>query len=60
MLDELQKAKLVAWAEWWLEHGGNPLSMPAGIAEVDEWACGLAPFPTFDRDEPYTFGEDHG
>ncbi len=69
MLDELQKAKLVEWAEWGAEHGFAPDRMPEGIFEIHSWVdismwaaeAGFAPppIPTFDRDEPYTFGEDH-
>ena len=52
MLTEFQKAKLVEWAEWCLEHDDE--NMPAGIDMVNEWAHWAAtgytdPFPTSEQ-----------
>ena len=57
MLTEFQKAKLVEWAEW-LVIADPEQWLPRGLDEIDRWVGFGGPFPTFDWDEPYTFGED--
>lgn len=58
MLTYQEESKLVAWAEWRMEHKTDAL--PRGVQAIVNWIWEGGPFPTFDRDEPYTFGEDHG
>ena len=66
MLTEFQKAKLVEWAEWRINHRTFSDKMPRGLSQISTWLFdsgrlrGITPFPTFDTETPYTFGDADG